>query len=89
MDSNHIGSAGPTCNSCGERTRVHQDTACAGMDTSLVRQQDPSVNAGASPVARKADFNGQRDQAVGVQFVLRPPEWFTQQLLFSPSFTAA
>lgn len=41
------------------------------------------------PVAAEADFERQRDQAVGVQLVLRPPEGLPQQLLLPPPLAAA
>lgn len=47
-----------------------------------------TVNPQFLPVARIADFDRERDQTIRIQFMLRPPEWLSKKLFFSPPFAA-
>lgn len=46
------------------------------------------VNVQFLPVARVTDFDWERDQTIGIQLMLRPPERLPQKLLFPPPFAA-
>lgn len=47
-----------------------------------------TVSVQSLPVARVTDFDWERDQTVGIQLMLRPPERLPQKLLFPPPFAA-
>lgn len=47
-----------------------------------------TVNVQFLPVTRVTDFDWERDQTVGIQLMLRPPERLSQKLLFPPPFAA-
>lgn len=47
-----------------------------------------AANVQYQPVARETDFDRERDQTVGIQLMLRPPERLPQKLLFPPPLAA-